>query len=135
EASCRNGVGREDFCMSVIGADGNLGSKLYVAIEYLYNGGGLGTETQGFDYSSEVVTMNKNFFGLSTSFELNPLLYFSMSLIHDIDGESGVISPSLIYNMLPELDVVLGTQFYLGGSEGEFGDVNDTYFLLATFYF
>ncbi len=134
------------YARAVIGMDYAWANSLYAAAEYYHNGGPLETDQAlflsdfvlapgktiaGYYGSSGVDTANRNFVGGMVSYDLDPLVKGTLFGIHDIDGGSWVIAPSLLWSASDYLTVSLGGQIFGGSENGEYGLSPDLAWLKA----
>lgn len=138
-------LGEQDFVRLVLSWDYNLSSSLYVLVEYLYNGGNIGTGT-GFGgvgadasgaeiavFSGEIITRNKNFLALDLNYEIASLIRGDLFFIFDIDGGGVLFGPTAVYNVYTNVDWIVGAQVF--DSEGEYLGLENSYYTSVQWYF
>lgn len=142
----------------------DVGSGLYVLLEYLYNGNALGFGRgepgpfQGFFQetdalvdgaplrvvapgdvdlfgSSGVVTRSRHLLGAQLGYDLTPELRGDVLVILDAEGGSASAFPALRYGPLGWLELTLGVQLFAGPRRSEFGTGEPLVFLLAEAFF
>ncbi len=135
-----------DFWRGVLSWDRSFTDKLYLLLEYLYNGGnidsldtavaaGLSPTTNQRRFSGEIITKNENFLGALASYEITPLWRASSLLVVDIDGGSSFLGPSVKYNVLADLDWILGAQIFTGDSKSEYGNLSNVWYTSLEWFF
>jgi hypothetical protein len=126
-----------DFTRFVVSWDYNFPNTLYVLVEYLHNGGNLGEGASRGDialFTGEIVTRNRNFIALALGYELTPLIRTDFYGILDIDGGGLFLGPALRYNVLTDLDWIIGLQFF-PGDMGEYEGLPDTFYTSLEWFF
>lgn len=74
--------------------------------------------------------------GVSTGYDVTPLLRADLLWIHDWNGPSEAFVPTLRYQVTSDLELSLGAQLFLGqGSDSEYGDVSNLLFIQFDAYF
>lgn len=128
-----------DFFRGVIGAEYNFPSKINVLGEYFYNGGAqdnnIAEFISSYKYSSKVLTLKKNLFGLWIEYEVTPLIKLGNYLIYDFDEQSRFFNPEVRYNVWANFDLSLGVQLFRGKADSEFGTYKDLYYAQAKYFF
>lgn len=139
EFMCSRSDDEKDFARASLGADYSPNSKLYLLGEYFYNGRADDNRLSGFlasySYAREMVTTKKHFCGMQASYELTPLLKFNGYTIYDFEGKSVFLNPELRYNIITDLDVSVGTQFFFGDETSEFGNYQDVFYAELKWFF
>ena len=128
----------KDFTRLVLSWDYNFPNTLYLLLEYLYNGGNLGKDTPLFsitEFTGEIVTRNRNFLATGIGYDLTPLIRSDLYAIYDIDEESLFFNPDIRYNILSNLDWVIGAQIFSGNVDSEYGSFSNTYYTSIEWYF
>lgn len=142
----------------------DVGSGVYVLLEYLYNGNALGFGAGrpgallGFFQerdarvggvparvvapgdadlfgSSGVVTRSRHLVGGEVGYDLTPELRGDLLAILDAEGGSASFFPSLRYGPLGWLELTLGVQLFSGPRRSEFGASEPLGFLLVEAFF
>ena len=145
----------DDFWQVVVSLDTNLevGSGLYVLVEYLYNGGALGFgsglagpllplfQPPGVPASrdrfgtSQVVTGARNLTGLALGYDLTPELRGDILTLVDWSGGSVMFFPSLVWSPSGSVELSLGVQVGAGPTRSEYGDRGALGYLLGEWFF
>lgn len=130
--------GGSDFLRSVVSFDHTFPSSLYLLIEYLFNGGNkkdLSNPLNPTLPSGGITTKNRNFMGIGSGYDITPLLRFDLLSVVDLDDKSAYLSPSLKYNILEDLDISAGAQFFTGKKSSEYGGLSDLYYAGLKWFF
>jgi hypothetical protein len=131
------------FARVVLSADYSWPNSLYLLIEYLHNGGNLGNSAvsdavidarQRF-FDGEIVTRNKNFVATGVGYELTPLIRLDGLAIYDLEDDSVFVNPAFGWNILTNLDLALGAQFFAGDADSEYGDSENLYYASLKIFF
>jgi len=129
----------KDFIRTCIGLEYTFKGRATVLAEYFYNGGAEDNEvdrfTADYAFSSRVLSMKKHLFGLSLEYEITPLFDFNCYGIMDFEGESFYINPEFKYNLLTNMDLCAGWQFYGGDDDGEFSPYKGLYYMYGQYFF
>ncbi len=125
------------YLRGVVSFDHNFASSLYVLAEYLYNGGNDASLTDPLSVttSAAIITKNRNFLGLAAGYDVTPLVRAEAMGVFDIDGKSAFLAPSVRYNLLENLDVSAGFQFFTGRDNGEYSSTPDLFYAGLQAYF
>jgi hypothetical protein len=141
--------------------DFDLGSGLYVLVEYLYNGNALGfgrgkagralgsfqernvpavgrVPAQGSSDllgHSRVVSAGEHLAGVQFGYDLLADLRGNFVVLVDWQGESAGFFPSLVYSPLGWLELTLGVQVFAGPRHSEYGNLDPLGFLMAEAFF
>jgi hypothetical protein len=131
----------KSYFRSVISGQYTFAGGLDLLVEYLYNGGNLGSidslddlDLESFSRYDSITTFNKQFLGLMVSRRITDLLAGSITSIIDISGGSAFLFPALSYSLLQDLDIMAGGQFFFGDS-GDFSYYSPVYVISAEWYF
>ena len=84
----------------------------------------------------EIVTFSRNQTGLEIGYDLTPLVRANLLWIHDWNGPSEALAPSLIWQVRSDIELSAGVQLF-GGNDGsgEYGGLPPLWFLRADVYF
>ena len=84
----------------------------------------------------QLVTFARNQTGVSFGYDLTPLLRGNVLWLHDWNGPSEALVPSLVWSPRSDLELSAGVQLYGGnGHSGEFGGVPTLWFVRADVFF
>ncbi len=130
---------KNKFFRSAIGMDYTPSTKLYLLGEYFYNGKASGNDLNlflsSYQYAQKMRSFNEHLLGFMAKYEFTPLITFSNWLIYDIDGKSIFLNPQISYNVFTNLDFSLGTQFFWGKTNTEFGSYENLYYTELKYFF
>lgn len=127
-----------NFARGVLSFENTFKHGLTLLVEYLYNGGNLGSLDFGSiadlaTYDS-ITTVNRHFLALQLGKQLYPLLNVQALSIIDLEEGSYFLSPFVGYSLLQNVDLLLGAQFFFGDS-GEFALYHNAAFVSLEWYF
>ncbi len=131
-----------------------LGAGLYALVEHFYNqivvnrASALAAfQTPGLSEDSglrlvaaaripQLVTTARNQTGLSFGYDLTPLLRANLLWLHDWNGPSEALVPSLVWSPRDDLELSAGVQLFGGNqTSGEFGGLPTLWILRADVFF
>jgi hypothetical protein len=128
-----------------------LGTGLYVLVEHFYNQnvvrhasvaealrGDLGLQGLALRFAPlpQLVTFVRNQTGFELGYDLTPLLRADLLWLHDWNGPSEALVPSITWSARQNLDLSLGVQLFGGNSgTGEYGGLAPLWFLRSDVYF
>lgn len=75
----------------------------------------------------EVFTLGKHYLAASVRVELHPLVNLQSSLITNLLDSSGTFQSQLIWDVQENLQITVGGQIYSGGTNSEFGGMDDLF--------
>lgn len=121
-----------------LGVDYTFTEKFYGLIEQFYNGGSE-NDTANF-YSSylsarEIMSVEHNLTSTWLKYAVTPLLNFNNYVLYDWDGKSVAFNPEFVYNIRQNADLRVGSQFYWGNANTEFGEYQNTYYAEFKWFF
>ena len=149
-------VGPDPKLQAVLSLDytAPLGAGLYVLVEHFYNqlvadrasalaaleSPGLsedsGLRAVGASRAPQLVTFARNQTGLQLGYDLTPLLRANVLWLHDWNGPSEALVPSLVWSPLDTLELSAGVQLFGGnGNRGEYGGLPTLWILRADVFF
>lgn len=106
----------------------NFESSLYIMLEYFHNEGWsapwMGIEYSGDDYA-----------GLQASYDLTPLTKWNNFLIVNLDDRSFFYSPQLVSSLTEDVDLAPGIQIFGGNRKGEYGRLENVYYIDLKWFF
>ncbi len=120
----------KDFIQFMVNADYNFPHNIYGLIEYYFNGQG---RLKPADYQldrlirGEIQQLGKNYLAFLLGHNLTPLIRVENRFIYNLDDTSFFERPEIRYEIKPNLVLTLGTQFYLGANNDEFGRPKNLY--------
>ena len=68
-------------------------------------------------------------------YAVTPLLNFNNYVLYDWDGKSVAFNPEFVYNIRQNIDLRVGSQFYWGNANTEFGEYQNTYYAEFKWFF
>ncbi len=109
-----------------------------VVVEYFHAGNGQ-TDTARYNFAPELagteVTVAQNYFGMTVSKDVTPLVQFSAYVIANADDGSTFAAPTLTWNALENLYLSVSLQRFGGGLSTEFGRQPNQSVLMGKYYF
>ena len=133
------------------GYEYNFQFGLSITGEYFYNGNGMNANSslksaftqsmftginQGnyYKFANQILTYNQHFLGLAVGYEFLPLLRGDFFTIYDIQGNGLFMTLALKYNVMENLDAVIGGMFgfVFAGNSSDFQNLNNHPMLYAT---
>lgn len=136
--SIANKNDEESFLKFILGADYQFSPELYAVVEYQFNGEG---KTQKADYeltrltSGEILNLSRNYLHTGISYQITPLLNFSVNNTFNLNDGSGFFGFSAYYSITSDFYILAGTQLSYGNEFTEYWFFPDAYFLQGEFYF
>jgi hypothetical protein len=128
-----------------------IGAGLYGLVEHFYNQNvqprgsfnaalqadvGLQRLAARFLTPTQIVTVARNQTGVELGYDVTPLLRANLLWIHDWNGPSEAVAPSLTWSPRSDLELTAGVQLFGGGGDkGEYGGLKPLYFLRGDLYF
>lgn len=108
-----------------------------VSTEYFYNGGNEPDPTGVKRASaSRIFTTQRHFVNGSINYEYSTVLQGVVAAIYDVEGNSFFVNPRIQYNLLENLDLIVGTQVFLGSNDDtEFGILRNLYYAWLQYFF
>lgn len=107
-------------------------------VEYFHNGAGT-TSVHRYDprilLTGREVALAKDYMGFSYSKDSHSLLKLECLLLTNLDDGGHFLTPSLLWNALPDLYLAAALQRFGGGRKTEFGRLPNLILLSAQFYF
>ena len=106
------------------------GKNIYGLVEFYYNGLG---RTDDYEKTlsdtslvqrlerGELYTLGRHYLAGQLQVELHPLVRFHTMAITNLHDPSGLIQPQILWDITGDLQAILGTQYYWGGSHSEYG--------------
>ncbi|MDD4855401.1 MAG: hypothetical protein PHU41_06130 [Sulfuricurvum sp.] len=121
----------KQFFQGLIGADYAFENSLMLIGEWLHTSQTFDRELQLQIPSGALSNLvrARDYIGLSTGYQFDPLLYGTFSSIMSADDGSFYAGPALRYSLSDEMILSLGMMFYGGKSRSEFGELGQTYYL------
>lgn len=124
----------KDYLRLTYGVEYKFQSSLYLAMEYHYNGASLNDKK--INPSEFVFLQNFNYFILTSSYEITPLLMGTLQTYFNSKDQSVFSIAKLEYNLSENSYVGLGTFAGFGNSKNtEFGKYGKVYFASIRYYF
>jgi|GEM_PF-2071813 len=114
----------ENYLRATIGYQYAFPNSWLLILEYYHNDGIIKDMPENMELllinQTGLITMNRNFLGLSAGTDITPLLRFNSGIIYDLDGSSFFIAPSIIYSAPYSITLQAGMQLFAGDDESEF---------------
>ncbi|MFP4548805.1 MAG: hypothetical protein ACLFQM_11795 [Fidelibacterota bacterium] len=110
----------------IAGADYTFENSLYILMEYLHNDFGAEAGQTGImDYLAyyewQQKSLNQNYFFLMGMIPVTELIDGSLSTIINLDDESVVINPQILYRIYQNVELTIMGNIFVGNSRDEFG--------------
>ncbi len=127
-----------DFFRFVAGLDYQFTPKLYLLIEYQFNGEG---KTDKYQYqllrllNGEIQNLNRNYIAVSGMYQLTPLFLLNGISIINLNDASGFVSLSGNYSVTENFYMNLGIQIFSGDTFTEYWYFPDSVYLQGEYYF
>ena len=127
--------GEEDkeFFQGIIGADYGFENGITLVFEALYSSETFTYEEMFLNFDSDIssdLVYSDCYTGLTLWYSVNIFLDASILYVESFKGEnSRFVSPSLTYTLNDNHSFVIGAMVQNGGSTGEFGNLDNTYYL------
>ncbi len=122
----------------ILGADYQFTPELYALIEYQYNGEGK-TDKLQYEFfrliNGEILNLNRNYFCVSGTYLLTPLLNLVLSGTFNLNDKSGYVSFTSTYSMLDNFDLGGGIQSSFGDDFTEYWYYPASLYLKCDYYF
>lgn len=117
---------------------------LSIIAEYFYNGNGMNKNTilknayeqslitgvnknNYYSLANQILTYNQHYIGITAAYDFTPLLRADIFIIYDIEGNGIFMNASLKYNILENVDAVIGGMFgfIISGISSDFYAMNN----------
>ncbi len=113
----------------IVGADYTFNNSLYLLGEYLHNDfGAKVAETDLMHYLAyfnwQQKSLNQNYFFLMAMYPITDLINGTLSTITNLDDESIVVNPQLVYRIYQNVELTLMGNIFIGDNRDEFGYQN-----------
>ena len=128
----------EGYLSLVLGVDNQFTSRLYAMAGYFYNGRG---ETDRLRYSlagllnGDITNLGRHILAVQSSYLVHPLATVSLTIMRNLNDESMLISPQVLYLASESISLSLGGQYFTGGRFSEYWWYPSTVFGRADLYF
>ncbi|MCK4965719.1 hypothetical protein KAS50_01735 [bacterium] len=115
---------KSNYFKSIIGIDYtfSVGSGLYVMGEYFHDSSG--SKHKQYDYLQILrqgkFTQARDYIFSTVQYNYSMYTTFQVSAISNLNDGSTIIIPNLKMNILPQVDVIIGTNAFFGKEGGEF---------------
>lgn len=125
------------FLKSSISGDYAWANGTGVTLEYFYNGGNQSDPTGALRAAStQIFTTQKHFVNFRFDYEHSTVLKGWVAVIYDAEGNSFFVNPRIDYNLLENLNFVIGSQIFMGRRKNtEFGSLKNLYYAWLQYYF
>ncbi len=127
-----------NFIKYILGIDAQVSRKLYLMLEYQFNGEG---KTNKNDYeldrlfSGQIINLSKNYLHFNSSYQYHPLITLTLSNNTNLNDGSGFISLVGNYSAAEDFYLSLGSQFFYGSELSEYWYYSTSIYLQGEFYF
>lgn len=110
----------------IVGGDYTFTNSLYCLAEFYHNDLGAETTQTGIDdylfyYSGERKSLNQNYLFLLAMYPLGNLLDLSAFAIFNLDDQSAIIAPQIVYRIFRDVEISFLASRFIGDSLDEFG--------------
>ena len=126
------------FVRYILGMDYQFTTRLYVMLEYQYNGEGL-TDPLQYEwrrlYRGEILNLNQNYVFAQLMYQLHPLVYLIVSYNANLNDRSYFTLLLLSYSASDNATLSLGFQQFNGHMLDEYGAFPESLFLKIEYYF
>jgi hypothetical protein len=112
----------QSFFQGLVGADYVFENSLMLAAEWLHTSRGFDTEPGAVSGAPANLVRAKDYLGMNAGYDIDPLLYGSLSLIVSAGDGSSYLAPQLSYSLADDATLAAGAMLYGGSSGSEFGD-------------
>ncbi|ODV10049.1 MAG: hypothetical protein ABT20_09180 [Rubrivivax sp. SCN 70-15] len=123
---------------ALVGMDQAFAGGLTLGAEIYLDGTGA-ARSSDYDFAAlfagERQTVGRRYLGAYAGYEITPLLKLNVDLIFNLRDRSRYLAPSLTWSLRPNLEAVLGTQWFAGRAGSEYGAFKDLYFVQLQWYF
>jgi hypothetical protein len=117
------------FFQGLIGADYVFENSLMLAGEWLHTSRSFDAEPGTASGAPANLVRAKDYLGMNAGYDIDPLLYSSLSLIVSAGDGSFYLAPLLSYSLADDATLAAGAMLYGGSSGSEFGDYLPTLYL------
>lgn len=129
---------RESYTRFIAGIDNQFSSKLYLMMEYQFNGEGE-LHPESYDISSlstgKIINLSRNYLNLGLNYQYNPLLVLGCSLLKNINDGSGFLGLKANYDLISNLTLVAGGQISFGDLNSEYNLYGSSYYIQTNYFF
>lgn len=126
------------FVKWILGADYQFTDKLYGMLEYYHNGQG-SLDRSNYDliglYEGTILNLAKDYFVVSGSYQLTPLITVTLSSNSNFNDGSGYFAGTIDYSASDNTSISLGTLYTYGGTQTEYWYYPQAYYLKLNSYF
>jgi len=129
---------KSNYVRLIFGLDYQFTSKLYCLIEYQFNGAGT-EDKEKYDFErllkGEIQNLNKNYVITSANYLIHPLISLNLSLLSNLNDNSGYASLASAYSISDNLNFRLGGVYFYGANKTEYWYFIPSAYFLVEFYF
>jgi hypothetical protein len=121
----------QSFFQGLIGTDYVFENSLMLAAEWLHSSRSFERELALGTASGALANLvrSRDYLGMNAGYDIDPLLYGSLSLIVSAGDGSFYLAPLLSYSLADDATLAAGAMLYGGSSNSEFGDYLPTLYL------
>ncbi len=128
----------QNFVKYILGIDAQVSRKLYLMLEYQFNGEGK-TNKDNYEldrlFKGEIINLSKNYIHFNSSYQYHPLLTFTFSNNTNLNDGSGYLSLIGNYSATEDFYLNLGTQFFYGPENSEYWYYSTSIYFQTEYYF
>jgi hypothetical protein len=128
----------KEYDKYIFGIDYGFPNSLYINCEYLFNENGKFDKN---DYDWEILSLGtweqlaRQYLGITTTYELTPLVVLSGSYIRNLNDASDMFGPQVKWSLADDADLSVGASLFGGEHYTEFWYYKNVYFLSFGIYF
>ena len=123
---------------AVLNADYNFAGGYYVLVEVYFNGQGT-RDREAYDLgallSGETFNLAKEYLAASVAKSITPLLNMALYSLVNLDDQSSLVGPALVYSLGDNLELSASTYLFLGARDTEFGAQKHVVFASLQYFF
>jgi len=129
---------RDSYLRWIFGADYQLTSRLYLMLEYLYNGEGI-NDPKRYDYSrlfrGEILNLNRKYLYLGAMYQLHPLVLTTVGFNANTNDGSGFVLANAVYSSSDNSMLSAGLLLPFGSQTDEYRIYPTMFYAKAEFHF
>ena len=122
-----------------IGMDRSFTSKLYGIIEYFYNGIAKIMNAPLFisslQYSRRALSITKHILSAGLEYQHTGITKLNNYVFYDFEGNSFFYNPEFVWNIKPNVDLMIGCQIFEGNDNSEYGNYHNLFYAEMKIYF
>ncbi len=128
----------DNFTSFIAGVDNQFTAELYTLVEYHYNGAG---EDDKNKYnlndllSGKLLNLGRHYMNVQATYQVNALVNAMFGVNKNFSDNSGYLNGTISYNVLQNLNLMLGGQYSFGDTFTEYWYYGSSVYLQSEFYF